>query len=93
MKQFKKQITELEYRSAKPGYDKLNLIACRNRFYRADDPYCLIDGEMLIGEDAYWEFRDKTEKYDGQTYYFRNDDMEVDFEVAVRNEEFIPKAV
>ena len=89
MTKFKRQIPEEDYWATKPEYEKIPLIIRQNRTYMENDPYRLIDGEIFIGEDAYWELKD-TEKYDGQVFYFRNDDLKTDFKVYVQDKEFIP---
>ena len=89
MTKFKCQIPEKDYWATKPEYEKIPLIIRQNRTYMENDPYRLIDGEIFIGEDAYWELKD-TEKYDGQVFYFRNDDLKTDFKVYVQDKEFIP---
>lgn len=87
---FKQQISEEEYLNTKPTYEKECMIICPNRVYMEKRPYHLIDGEFFIGEDAYWEFRDNIKKHYGETYYFRNDIIEEDFQVVITDKKFIP---
>ena len=90
MSQFKQQITEAEYNNTELEYLKMPLIICSNRVYVENDPYRLIDGEIFIGEDAYWKLRNNIEIYDGEIYYFRNSTLQTDFKVTIVNKEFIP---
>ena len=87
---FKQQISKDEYLNTKSEYLKECLIICPNRVYIENDPYRLIDGEIFIGSDAYWELRNNIELYYGNIYYFRNDTIEEDFKVIIDDKEFIP---